>query len=123
MVRSSGEGIRNNILGAALKLEVKVILLEQLHPSCLSSGELGLSGKMAECIMVGIDNKVGSIEIITPGLECMDHRKEFLFMSRVVPLCGVHLAGGEGHWSRGSMGVCLEENSANSEARCIGFDS
>jgi hypothetical protein len=58
--------------------------------------------------MVGVHNKVGAVKIVPPGLECMDHCKEFLFMGWVIPLRGVHLTRGEGHWSRNPIGGPLD---------------
>ena len=77
---------------------------------------------MTKYVMIGIHNKVRTVKIISPGFECMDHSKELLFVSWVIPLCRIHLTRGEGHGSAGPIGVYLKEDRADSKARRISFD-
>jgi hypothetical protein len=119
MIWSSRESIRNKILSAALILEIKVIFLKKLHPLRLSSGELGLGGKVTKYIVVDIYHKMGAVKIVPPGLKSMNNGKEFLFMGGVVSFCRIYLMRGEGHWSGKSISVYLEEDRANSKANAL----
>ena len=70
MVRSTGESI-----GTALK---------ELHPADLASCQFRLREEMAQGVMVGVDLKMGSIQIISPSLEGADDNVLFLFMSGII---------------------------------------
>ena len=72
VVWSSREGVRDDVVNSSLVLEVKVVFLQQLHPTSLSTSEFGLCGKVAEGVVVGVDSELGSIEVVTPGAKGMD---------------------------------------------------
>ncbi|KAG0040916.1 hypothetical protein BGZ89_007702, partial [Linnemannia elongata] len=65
---------------------------------------------------------MGAVKVIPPGLKCVDHSKELLFMGWVIPFRRIHLSRGEGHGSCKTIGVYLEEDRANSISRRIGLN-
>ena len=58
VIRSSGEGVRHNVVCATLVLEIEVVLLQQLHPACLSPSQLGLGWEVTEGGMIRVHDEV-----------------------------------------------------------------
>lgn len=99
MVRTTRQGIWDDVVGTFLVLEREVVFLQQLHPTRLTTGELWLGWKMLEGRMVGIDNEVGAIEVVPPSLEGVDHSQQFLLMRWIVAFSRVEFSRGEGNWA------------------------
>lgn len=113
------ESIWNDVVLALGVFELEVILLEELHPSGLAMGQLRLGGEVMQGVMVGVDNEVHSIQVVLPGLQCMHHSQQFLFMCWVIPFCSIKLPGSESDWASVTMLIDLEQDSTQGKTRGI----
>ena len=52
----------------------------------LTMCKLGLGGKVLEDSIIGIDDKVGAVEIVPLCLESVYYNQQFLLMDRIVTL-------------------------------------
>ena len=70
-----------------------------------------------------LDGEGRSMEVMPPGLQGVDDCEEFLVIDVVVPFCRDEQLGKVGTGVLVTIGVCLEEDSAQGILRGIGGDS
>ena len=71
---------------AFLVFECKVVFLQEFHPTGLTIYKFGLGRKILESSMIGIDDKIGVVEIVPLYFESVYHSQQFLLMGRIVML-------------------------------------
>ena len=104
--------------------KVKIDVLQEHHPSCLSARQFLWLAEVHEIFMVSEEDYqvAHALEIMSPMIQGVDNSKEFLVIDIIVPLCrGEHLrkicTG-----MKVSITIFLHENSSTSQERSIGHN-
>jgi hypothetical protein len=78
------QGIRNHIRFAAVIVNLKIIVLDQLQPSSLPHVQIRLSEKVLQALVVGEDMSHIPKKIMLPGSQGMNHSGQLKIMSGIV---------------------------------------
>ena len=118
VVDAARETIGNDV-GLALDVfDLEVVLGDHVLPAGLTTGEARLRLEVVQRLVVGHHGELGAVEVGSPGLEGADDREEFLFVSRVASLGGLHLLGEVGDGLQ-AFALVLHEHGADGESRGI----
>jgi hypothetical protein len=84
-------GIHNHIRLTRMIVNLKIIVLDQLHPSSLPHVQISLSKKVLQALVVGEDMSHIPKKIMLSGTQGMNHSGQFKIMSGIVLFMRVHL--------------------------------
>jgi hypothetical protein len=84
-------GIHNHIRLTRMIVNLKIIVLDQLHPSSLPHVQISLSKKVLQALVVGEDMSHIPKKIMMSGTQGMNHSGQFKIMSGIVLFMRVHL--------------------------------
>jgi hypothetical protein len=90
-VSFAAQGIYNHIRLTGMIVNLKIIVLDQLHPPPLPHVQIRLSEKVLHALVVGEDMSHIPKKIVPSGTQGMNHNGQFKIMSGIVLFIWVQL--------------------------------
>ena len=118
-----GEGVGHDVVNSSYVLQAEIVLLQVLRPADQPAGQMWLSLKVLKALVVGLDLKRCTDQVVAPMFEGVYEGEQLLLARGVISLCWREFPGVESDWTKKVVvRVCLEQDGSEANRRSVSHD-